>query len=459
MKNQKSISIFVLISGLFIEIFLIVFTHFNRQNGNIPLFMFLYLETFLIMLVTFFFIRKLSKNKTGKPKKIPWLIRTLAKILSFNEEDADKLRTPLLIISWGIIFRLTLFPAAYATSPDVNRYLWEGKILYHGYNPFTISPADTQLARFRNKVYENINFKNMQTIYPPLAQLTFLSAYLIKEESTQGLKILYLAFDLMILFLLLKLLYLKKSDLNNIILYAWMPLILLEFYVNAHIDIAGIFFMLLFIFLMEKDRPIWASLPFALAILTKMYPVILFPLVLKRMDRKTFYRFFFNFILIVMVFYTPFIYKDYSVFTSLITYLKKWEFNSSVYYLLKHNFFSPENSRLICAGLFIITVGLISYFYKDFTKAAYGIFIALIIFSTTLYPWYLGWIAALNPLYNFYSVTSLLFTINFSNFTPLGTVWKEYLFVLLLQYIPFFTLLLIDLLIMWKKKKIVEKTQ
>ncbi len=459
MDNQKSIFYFVLTSGLFIEIFLVVFVLLNGKTGNIPLYMFVYFETFLIMLITLYFVKRLNKDIIPEeldlsPPKSNWFFKSFAKLLSFDEKDADKLRTPLLLIFLGLIFRLTLFPAANTTSPDVNRYMWEGKILYNGYNPFATAPQDSQLVQYRDKSYDNITFKNMQTIYPPMAQATFLSAYIISGESSEGLKIIFIFFDIMIMFLLLKLLYLKQVNLNNIILYAWMPLILLEYFVNVHIDLIGIFFMLLFIYLIEKGKIYSASVFFSLAFLSKMYPVILLPLIIKKAGLKKSFYFLLIFLLITFGFYLPFIYKDLSIFTSLFTYLKKWEFNSSVYLLLKHNYLTPEYARLACTGLFIVSVGLISFLYKDFTKAAYGIFIALIVFGTTLYPWYLGWIASLNPIFNFYSVTSLLFTINFSNFSPLGTVWKEYLFVQLAEYVPFLILIIIDIWLMWRRRKI-----
>jgi alpha-1,6-mannosyltransferase len=466
MENQKSITAFVLTSGLLMEIFFLAFINFNGSTGNIPLYMFIYFETFLVMLITLFLIKRLDKDEqteelSEEPKKAGWFLKLFARILYFSQTDVDKLRTPLLVILFGLIFRLTLLPAANTTSHDVNRYLWEGKILSHGYNPFITAPQDTQLIKYRTKLYDDITYKNMATIYPPLAQMTFISAYLLNGESNIGLKLIYLFLDLIIMFLLLKLLYLKKVDLNNIILYAWMPLILMEFFVNVHIDLVAILFMLLFLYFMEKDKIYSAAVFFSLAFLSKIYPVILFPLVLKKAGLKRSIYFFLIFLVIAICSYIPFIYKDYSVFTSLFTYLGKWEFNGSVYLLLKHNYLNPEYSKLVCAGLFILSVGVISILYKDFTKAAYGIFIVLIIFGTTLYPWYLGWITSLNPLYNFYSVTSLLFTINFSNFSPLSTVWKEYLFVHLIEFVPFFALLIIDLFIMWKnrKKKAITRDQ
>jgi hypothetical protein len=458
MSNQKSITTFVFIAGFLMEAFFLVFIFFNGKSGNIPLYMFIYFEAFLIMLITLYLIKKLGNDEQNEEeptdtKKNNSLLRFFAKVLSFKKSDEDKLAIPLFVIFFGLIFRLTLFPASLTTSHDVYRYLWEGKILSQGYNPFTTAPQDSQLVEYRDQVYKDVTYKNMVTIYPPVAQATFLSAYHLVGENSEGLKIIYIFFDLMIMFLLLKFFYLKQVDLNNIILYAWMPLILLEYFVNVHIDLIGIFFMLLFLYLMEKDRIYFASVPFALAFLSKMYPIVLFPLILKKAGLKKSFYFLLIFLGITACCYAPFIYKDISVFSSLVTYLKKWEFNSSIYYILKHNYLSPENSRFVCAGLLIISIGLISYFYKDFTKAAYGVFIALIIFGTTLFPWYLGWIASINPMFNFYSVTSLLFTINFSNFSPLGNIWKEYLFAQMIEYIPFFTLLFIDLWLLWKKKR------
>ena len=350
MDNQKSITTFVFTAGFLMEIFFLVFIDFNGRSGNIPLYMFIYFETFLVMLVTLYFIKRLNKDKQDDEvvrvsDKDNWYLSLFAKILSFPKADAGKLATPLVIISFGLIFRLTLFPATNTTSRDVNRYLWEGKVLSNGYNPFTVAPQDSQLVKYRDKLYEDVTFKNMATIYPPVAQATFLSAYLLKGESLIGLKIIYFLFDLMIMLLLLKFLYLKRVDLNNIILYAWMPVVLFEYFVNVHIDLIGIFFMLLFIYLMEKDKVYIAAVFFSLAFLSKMYPIILFPLIVKKAGLKKAFYFLLMFLTITICFYIPFIYKDYSVFTSLFTYLEKWEFNSSIYYLLKNNYLDPESSR------------------------------------------------------------------------------------------------------------------
>ena len=160
---------------------------------------------------------------------------------------------------------------------------------------------------------------------------------------------------------------------------------------------------------------------------------------------------------LVTTFYLPFLNRDFSTFTALSNYLSNWEFNGPVYNILKYFLNDGNLIRLISGSAFVITTGIIAFVYKNFTKAAYAVFIALIVFSSTIYPWYLGWIAVLNPIPAFYSVTSLLFTSNFTNFTPLAPVWREYLLILLIQYVPFFILLVLDVFRLRNEKRETKK--
>ncbi|KAB2838448.1 MAG: hypothetical protein F9K45_11320 [Melioribacteraceae bacterium] len=153
----------------------------------------------------------------------------------------------------------------------------------------------------------------------------------------------------------------------------------------------------------------------------------------------------------------PFIPFNKSVDSSLFIYLKNWSFNGSVYKLFETIFSSGEIARIITLILFVISAFLISFFYKNFLEAAYGILILFIAFAATLYPWYLGWIAAVNPLFNFSSVFYFFFSINITNVTPMWEVWKEYLWIYLIQYIPFYILLFLNLKTLIKNSENHEK--
>jgi len=454
--DKKNILLYVFIAGLVTELYYIAFLIFS--NKSIPLFMFIFLETFLIMMLCFYFVKNLEETtlENDKKEKKNSFLNICSKLLKIK--NTESLKLPLVIIGFGLLFRLTLFPAVPTTSDDVYRYLWEGKILAEGHNPFTTPPNDSSLTSLRDEIYYKVTYKDIPAIYPPFSQVVFALGYAIKKNSVTALKLIYLLCELLTLIFLLKLLHLKKKNLNYVILYSWLPLGIMEYFINAHLDPIGIMFMIMFIYFTERDKHIYSAITFSFAVLTKLYPIILFPIIIKKFGIKRSFIFLILSVVLITTIYLPFLNWNFSTFSALTNYLSNWEFNGSVYNLLKIFLSDGGVIKLICGSAFIVTVGIISIRYKDFSKAAYGIFIGLIIFSVTLYPWYLGWIAAINPVFAFYSVTSFLFTINLTNFTPLAPVWKEYLWVLLIQYIPFFILLIMDIFWLRNKKKEPKET-
>ena len=411
------------LSGFLIELLLIYFDFFNG-DGNIPLYMFVYFEVFLLFSLVFFVL------KTKQPHN--------------DEQFFPRFSIPVFIIITGIIFRITVIPTASATSPDVFRYLWEGKIAAHGINPYQVPPSAPLLNQYHSDSWTKVGFKNMTSIYPPFAQVAFIIGYKISGDSVWGLKVVYLICEIITLIFLLKLLRLKKINPGYVILYAWLPIPIMEYFINAHIDAVGITFFILFLYYIEKGRNNLSAVFFAFSFLVKFYPLMLFPLLIKKIGIKKLIPFTLIFLFISIIFYAPFLTSDFVIKNSLTTYLLRWEFNGSVYNLIKM-FSDSDLSRITCSLLLIISITVISYKYRDFINGTFGVFLSFIILATTLYPWYLGWIAALNPFLNFYSVFSLLFTSNFSNFTPLGKVWHEYWRVLVIEYFPFFLLLYFDL--------------
>ena len=200
-----------------------------------------------------------------------------------------------------------------------------------------------------------------------------------------------------------------------ILLYAWLPLPILEYFNNAHIDVIGITFLIMFLFYFEKQKYILSCVTLALAFLSKLLGLLVLPLVIKKLGIKKTIIFYGIFLILSTVFYVPFLSGNVDVLTGLFKYLSRWEFNGSVYNVIKIIFSSGEIARIVCAVCLSISVIIIAIRYTDFMNAVFAVFLCIIIFSTTLYPWYLGWIAALNVFNPFYSVSSLFFTINFSN--------------------------------------------
>ncbi len=427
MKFLKSHFGLLFLIGLISELFYLAFLVLNKDR-DITLYMFIYFESFILFFFAYFILQKKLHEESV-------------------EEDNRKIL--FLIIAFGIIFRFTLLPTSYTTSDDVHRYLWEGKVIANGFNPYTTSPNDSTLAHLRDENYEKVTFKHIPAIYPPLSQVVFTLNYFVAGNGTIFLKILYMICELLTLIFLSKLLELKGKDPKLVLLYAWLPLPILEYFNNAHLDVIGITFLVMFVYYFEKQKFNLASVLLALAFLSKLLAVLLLPLVIKKLGIKKSFIFYAIFLSVSVIFYLPFTFNNLDVLTGLFKYLSRWEFNGSVYNIIKAAFSSGQIARLFCAVMLSLSVLIIAIRYKDFMKAVFAVFLCIIIFSTTLYPWYLGWIAALNILNPFYSVMSLFFTINFSNFTPLAPVWKEYPVVWIIQYIPFYGLLIYD---WWMRK-------
>ncbi len=400
--------------------------------------MFIYFETFIIFFFGYYILHKASPGAGGNPS-------FLRKLFSGSDSQELNFTLPAIIILFGILFRATLIPTAPTTSPDVYRYIWEGKVIYNGYNPYEYSPDAGQLSDLRDDLYTKVTFKNLPTIYPPAAQIIFLASYSLTGNSLTGLKLIYLLCEIITMIFLVKLLTLKGRNPNLVMLYAWLPLPVMEYFVNAHIDAAGIMFFIMFLYFLEKGKMLPSVIMFALSFLTKLYPVFLIPLLVKKLRAQKFLYFIMIFIFISVLFYYPFFNGSQSVTKMLSIYANKWEFNASVYYLLTAVLPDRETARLICGILLFISIGTIASYYKDFVKGSFGVLLAVVILSPVLYPWYLGWISTVNPFAGFISVLSLMFTINLSNFTPLGKVWHEYFPIIFTEYAVFFVLFAYDL--------------
>src|SRR6516162_4381715 len=83
-----------------------------------------------------------------------------------------------LILVTAILLRLVALAAPVFLSDDINRYIWDGRVQAAGINPYRYIPTDPELELLRDtSIFPNINRNNYApTIYPPIAQILFLTA-------------------------------------------------------------------------------------------------------------------------------------------------------------------------------------------------------------------------------------------------------------------------------------------
>ncbi len=73
----------------------------------------------------------------------------------------------------AVVCRVILLGAAPTLSTDIYRYLWEGRVIAAGHNPFGLAPSAPELEFLRDDNYTKINHPHLETIYPPFAQAVF----------------------------------------------------------------------------------------------------------------------------------------------------------------------------------------------------------------------------------------------------------------------------------------------
>ena len=343
-----------------------------------------------------------------------------------------------LILRGVMLFSLPHF------SEDIYRFIWDGRLTNMGINPFNFKPSyfvDNQLYSniLTPELFSKLNSKEYFTVYPSVCQGIFAFAVWLFPKSIYGsaivIKFFLLASEIGTIFLLKKML----PDSKKILIYALNPLIIIELCANAHFEAAMIFFFLLSIFMLKKAfyqdenmlinptikttppllphsvrsdnlKFILSGIAFALSVASKMLPLMLLPFFIKRMGIKRSFVFFtiigVSLLLIFIPLFNPLFINNLQ--SSLKLYFQKFEFNASVYYLIREvgthlrgynpiNEISPILTNTVLIGFALIMIfekvkkneKRFNFNFKGgiFTTFLYA-FSIYFLCATTVHPWY-----------------------------------------------------------------------
>ncbi|MCT0248730.1 hypothetical protein KQ297_07115 [Synechococcus sp. CS-205] len=131
---------------------------------------------------------------------------------------------------WGVAIATRLLLLPMEPGDDVWRYLWEGTIQQHGFNPYELAPDAGALQGLRTPWWGQINHPAVTAIYPPLTQLGFRLLTLVPAQVLL-FKLAFLACDLGICALLS-----RRFGSASALLWAWNPLVIYSFSGGAHYD-------------------------------------------------------------------------------------------------------------------------------------------------------------------------------------------------------------------------------
>jgi len=188
-----------------------------------------------------------------------------------------------VVIGVAVALRALVLPAPPFLSTDLYRYVWDGRVQRAGINPYIYVPAAPELQSLREAIlFPNINRPDYaRTIYPPVAQMIFRLVATV-AESPYAMKTAMVIFDTITISVLIVLLKAAGKPPAQALIYAWHPLPVWEFAGNAHVDAAAISFISVALLAAFARRPAVASLALAGAVLVKLLPAILVPVIWRR---------------------------------------------------------------------------------------------------------------------------------------------------------------------------------
>lgn len=194
-------------------------------------------------------------------------------------------QTITVILGMAAALRLVVIFTPPYLSTDIYRYVWDGRVIAAGVNPYRYIPTDPHLAALRDPaIFPNINRNNYaHTIYPPAAEAVFFLVTRISDSLT-AMKLAMVGFEAMAVWLLLGLLASSGQPASRIIVYAWHPLPLWEFAGSGHVDAIVVAFIALALWSRRPAAFWFTGLALAGGTLVKFYPAAIFPALWRRRD-------------------------------------------------------------------------------------------------------------------------------------------------------------------------------
>jgi glycosyl transferase family 87 len=205
----------------------------------------------------------------------------LALLVRFWNEPAVSSKMVVTAVLLSLAFRAPLIAPRVNFDSDMVRYLWDGRVQVHGFNPYHVIPSDPAVASIHTDETRRMPSLRTRTPYPPAAQLFFRLVVSI-HDSTRTMKIALVACDLLTMLIVWRWLPLIGRPQWLVVAYAWNPLVVLEVAHSGHIDVLGALWVVTSAYWLTRRRTTLASIALVMAIAAKLLPIVLLPLFWRR---------------------------------------------------------------------------------------------------------------------------------------------------------------------------------
>ncbi len=368
----------------------------------------------------------------------------------------------LLIV--GILFRLVFLFSIPNLSQDFLRFIWDGRLVVSGTNPFLYLPnelfsnGEIMISQGRELIegMGSLSAKNYSN-YPPFNQAIFgLSAWLGGNSIIGPLvvmRVLILGADVGIFYFGRRLLKAVNRSPHLIFWYFLNPLVIIELSGNVHFEGVMLFFFIWALYLLVDKKWIPAAILMALSISIKLIPLMFLPVFFKYLGIKK--GILFNTLVMVILaitilpWYSPEFIDHYS--NTLKLWFSNFEFNAGIYNLVKQlgvqfdakpweliKIYGKITPVLIIGLVLVLTFLRKNQNFGALLNTMLIILTAYYFFSATVHPWYLIFLVVLG-LYSDYRyplVWSAVVVLSYAAYT--NPEFSENKWLLAIEYFTVF---------------------
>jgi hypothetical protein len=378
-----------------------------------------------------------------------------------------------LLVVLALVFRLIFVFAIPNLSQDFYRFIWDGRMILEGFNPYLYTPESFILNNIFPIAQAQELYTGMQALngshftnYPPLNQLLFVITQVIAGKSILGsvivMRFIIIAADFGILYFGKKLLEKLNIPVYNLFWYILNPFIIIEFTGNLHFDGVMIFFLIWSLYLLHIGKWKVAAVVFACSVSMKLIPLLFLPLFFQYFFKnentntqiisslKKLLIFYFIVGAATVLLFLPFYSLEFITnYTNTVAlWFQRFEFNASIYYIAREIGYTFRGYNEIATigkvipfvvMLFVIAVAI--FRRNKTTIHLIGSMLIVLSFyyftATTVHPWYLATLLILSiftnykfPLvWSFVIILSYLAYANSENTENLLIIGLEYLIV------------------------------
>jgi alpha-1,6-mannosyltransferase len=394
------------------------------------------------------------------------------------------------LVGISILFKLIFLLATPNLSQDFYRFIWDGRMIFEGLNPYLSKPetfikSNQLIINDAKTLYDGMGILNGShyTNYPPIHQFGFLIAALFANKSIFGsilvLRILIILADVGILFIGKKLLERLHLPNYSIFWYALNPFIIIEMTGNLHFEPVMLFFLTFSFYKLLQQKWILGAIFMGCAISVKLIPLLFLPFFLrwftltksesnsikstdflgflKEIDIRKLTMFYIIILGVVVLLFSPFLSQNLiaNYTKSVGLWFTTFEFNASFYYLFREigYLITGYNEISIIGKITVLSTVvfiLILGFFRE-NNTIENLFISMLFsisfyyfFSSTVHPWYLATplLLCIFTKYRFPIYWSFVVILSYHAYA--NSTWTENLFLVAIQYILLFSYIIYD---------------